>query len=113
MTLRDRAEPDSAPAGTRLLANEADRLLGPGDDGLGQGQQELPGGGAFHVPPVPLEQLRAEFALQPGDLPAEGRLGGVRGPSGATEAAGLSHSDKRLEEIEFHLYTIVILCGGP
>ncbi len=92
-----------------LLFHEADGVLGAGHDGLGERQKKLPVEGEFDVPAVALEEPRAELALEPADLPAEGGLGGVDRARGAAEAARLGYREKGFEEVQFHLYDIVIL----
>ena len=92
-----------------LLFHETDGVFGAGHDGLGERQQQLPVEGEFHVAAVALEEPRAEIALQPADLPAECGLGGMDGARGAAEAARFGDREKGFEQVEFHLYDIVIL----
>lgn len=58
---------------------------------------------------VAFEQAGGKFLFQMCNLPAESRLGGVHGPSGATEAPGLGNGYKRSEEVQFHSCNTVIL----
>ncbi len=73
-----------------------------------RGSSTSPGGGALHMAAVALEQSDAQIALQTGDLTAERGLGRVHELRSPAETAVLSHGDERLEEIEFHLYRMVI-----
>ena len=75
----DGTEMHGARPSPRLLADDADGVFGAGDDGDGQRQQQFAGHRELHVTAVADEQPRVQHLFQPGDLPADGRLGGVEG----------------------------------
>jgi hypothetical protein len=61
---------------------------------------------------VALEQPGAELAFETGYLPAESRLGRMSGSCRPAETARFGHREEGFEEVQLHLYTIVILLVG-
>ena len=59
------AHPDLAGLHPHVLLEHPDRLVGPEEDGLRQGQEDLATGGELDLAVLPVEQPGAELSLEP------------------------------------------------
>jgi hypothetical protein len=65
-------------------------------------EEQPAGGGQRHASARPIEQLRAELALQGRNLLAESRLRHVQSGRRLEQAPGITHTEEVAQLFEFH-----------
>ena len=75
------------------------------DDLLGPLPQAHPVRGEGHAVALALEQTRAQFLLQVGQLPGQGGLGDVQGRCRRSDVALAGHGEKVVEHADFHVFS--------